>query len=72
MAGMTFRRTNGAIGDGAAGKEFAMTLWRFVKSWLEYYRIISYKLAWRILWLYREKQGKKQELIGEYNGMLSR
>lgn len=45
MAGMTFRRTNGAIGDGVAGKEFAMTLFRFVKSWLEYYSIILSYLA---------------------------
>ena len=41
MAGMTFRRTNGAIGDGAAGKEFAMTLWRFVKNWLKYCNIFD-------------------------------
>lgn len=34
---MMFRRMSGAIGAGAAEKEFAMTLWRFVKSWLKYY-----------------------------------
>ena len=32
-----YPRTSGAIGVGVAGKEFAMTLWRFVKNWLKYY-----------------------------------
>lgn len=50
MVGMMFRRTNGAIEDGVAEKEFAMTWCRFAKSWLEYYSSILSYLA--RLWLY--------------------
>mgnify|MGYP007033933027 CR=1 FL=1 len=33
-----FRRTSGVIEAGAAGREYAMTLCSFAKSWLKYYR----------------------------------
>ena len=41
MAGMMFRRMRGAIGAGVVEKEFAMTLWRFVKNWLKYCNIFD-------------------------------